>query len=51
MAVLAQLNTQGNGIAIAGMHTGQGLGLTLTPEATYYIKTFPESQGRKFKAA
>lgn len=51
MAVLAQLNTQGNGIAIAGIHTGQGLGLSLTAEAATYIKTFPETQGRRFKAA
>ncbi len=51
MAVLAQLNTQGNGIALSGIHVGQGLGLNLSAEATNYIKTFPETQGRKFKAA
>jgi len=50
MYVLAQLNTQGNGIAIANMHAGKGLGLDVT-NAADYIKGFQASQGRKFKAA
>lgn len=50
MYVLAQLNTQGNGIAIAGIHQGKGLGLDLKGAAAY-IKDFPSTQGRKFKAA
>lgn len=50
MYVLAQLNTQGNGIAIAGIHADQGLGADLS-SAAEYIKGFPANQGRKFKAA
>jgi bicarbonate transport system substrate-binding protein len=50
MYVLAQLNTQGNGIAIAGMHAGKGLHLDIT-QAADYIKGFPANNGRKFKAA
>jgi len=50
MYVLAQLNTQGNGIAVAGMHAGKGLGLDISGAADY-IKGFPSTQGRKFKAA
>ncbi len=50
MALLCQLNTQGNGIAIAGMHEGQGLGLDISGAAEY-IKTFPDREGRRFKAA
>jgi len=50
MYVLAQLNTQGNGIAIANTHSGKGLGLD-TSSAADYIKGFPANQGRKFKAA
>lgn len=50
MYVLAQLNTQGNGIAIAGIHAGKGVGLDLKPAADY-IKSFPANEGRKFKAA
>ncbi|WP_088890699.1 CmpA/NrtA family ABC transporter substrate-binding protein [Leptolyngbya ohadii] len=49
MAVLMQLNTQGNGIAIAGMHQGKQLGLKINdPE---YIKGFQAANGRRFKAA
>ncbi len=33
MVVLGQLNTQGNGIAIAGMHAGKGLGLDVSGAA------------------
>lgn len=50
MYVLAMLNTQGNGIAIANQHQGKGLGLDLSGAADY-IKGFSASQGRKFKAA
>ncbi|MBW4650897.1 MAG: ABC transporter substrate-binding protein [Kastovskya adunca ATA6-11-RM4] len=50
MYVLAQLNTQGNGIAIAGIHKGKGLQLDIS-NAADYIKGFEASQGRKFKAA
>ncbi len=50
MYVLAQLNTQGNGIAISGAHAGKGLGLDVSGAADY-IKGFPSNQGRKFKAA
>lgn len=50
MYVLAQLVTQGNGIAISNIHKGKGLGLDISGAADY-IKTFAEKQGRKFKAA
>lgn len=50
MYVLAQLNTQGNGIAISGIHTGKGLGLDIS-NAAEYIQSFQSTQGRKFKAA
>jgi len=50
MYVLAQLNTQGNGIAISGIHMGKGLGLDIS-NAAEYIKGFQATQGRKFKAA
>lgn len=50
MYVLAQLNTQGNGIALSGIHTGKGLGLDIS-NAADYIKNFQSTNGRKFKAA
>lgn len=50
MYVLAQLNTQGNGIAIAGIHQGKGLGLNIN-QAADYIRNFQSTNGRKFKAA
>lgn len=50
MYVLAQLVTNGNGIAVAGMHAGKGLNLDIT-KAAEYIKNFPSTNGRKFKAA
>jgi bicarbonate transport system substrate-binding protein len=50
MYVLAQLNTHGNGIAIAGIHEGKGLGLDVS-SAAEYIKNFEATEGRKFKAA
>ena len=50
MYVLAQLNTNGNGIAVSSKNAGKGLGLDLT-NAADYIKNFEEKEGRKFKAA
>lgn len=50
MYVLAQLSTQGNAIAVSGIHAGKGLGLELTDGAEY-IKNFAATEGRKFKAA
>lgn len=50
MYVLAQLNTQGNGIAIAKMHAGKGVHLDIS-NAADYIKGFAQTNGRKFKAA
>ncbi|MBU6228340.1 MAG: ABC transporter substrate-binding protein [Cyanobacteria bacterium REEB459] len=50
MYVLAQLITQGNGIAVSNAHAGKGLGLDIS-KAADYIKGYPASQGRKFKAA
>jgi len=47
MYVLLQLNTQGNGIAIAGKHKGQGLGLKTNKAFFDKLK----SGGSKFKAA
>ncbi|HEY9645589.1 MAG TPA: CmpA/NrtA family ABC transporter substrate-binding protein [Chroococcidiopsis sp.] len=49
MALLCQLNTQGNGIAIAGTHTGKGIGLKINDPD--YVKNFQATNGRKFKAA
>ncbi|MBE9137352.1 ABC transporter substrate-binding protein [Nodosilinea sp. LEGE 07088] len=51
MYVLAQLVTQGNGIAVAGLHAGKGLGLDLSGTAAEYVKGFASTNGRKFKAA
>lgn len=49
MYVLAQLNTQGNGIAVSGKLVGKGIGLKIKdPEA---IKAYEKTEGRKFKAA
>ncbi|HEY9700782.1 MAG TPA: CmpA/NrtA family ABC transporter substrate-binding protein [Trichocoleus sp.] len=49
MAVLLQLNTHGNGIAIASAHQGKQLGLKINDPD--YIKGFQAANGRKFKAA
>lgn len=49
MYVLAQLNTQGNGIAIANKHLGKGLGLELTNARDYILGL--KSAGTPFKAA
>lgn len=49
MYVLAQLNTQGNGIALAGNLKGKGINLKIKdPE---FIKSYEKTAGRKFKAA
>jgi bicarbonate transport system substrate-binding protein len=50
MYVLAQLVTQGNGIAVAPMHVGKGVSLDISGAADY-IKNFEKTNGRKFKAA
>lgn len=49
MYVLMQLNTQGNGIAIAGKNAGKGLNLKINDPD--YVKAFEKAEGRKFKAA
>lgn len=49
MYVLAQLNTQGNGIAIAGKHLGKGLALKIGDQVAFFDKL--KSEGSKFKAA
>lgn len=49
MYVLAQLNTQGNGIAIAGKHQGKGLGLKLEGKKAYFEQI--KAGGTRFKAA
>ena len=49
MAVLMQLNTQGNGIAIANIHQGKQVGLKINDPD--YIKNFQATNGRKFRAA
>ena len=50
MYIVAQLNTQGNGIAIAAKHEGKGLGLKLEKPAHDYIKDLAKA-GTPFKAA
>ena len=50
MYLLAQLITQGNGIAISGKNQGKGLGLDIS-NAADYIKGYANTEGRKFKAA
>jgi bicarbonate transport system substrate-binding protein len=49
MYVLLQLNTQGNGIAIAGKHKGKNIGLKIDKAKDFFEKT--KSEGAKFKAA
>jgi len=49
MYILAQLNTQGNGIAIANKHVGKGLGLDVSGSADY-IRGL-KAAGTPFKAA
>lgn len=50
MYILCQLNTQGNGIAIAGKHKGQDIGLKLDGKAASVFKEMSAS-GTRFKAA
>ena len=50
MYVLAQLVTQGNGIAVSGSNAGKGLGLDIS-SAAEYIKNFQSTEGRKLTAA
>jgi bicarbonate transport system substrate-binding protein len=49
MYVLCQLNTQGNGIAIANEHQGKGIGLKLQGKADFFSQM--KSSGTRFKAA
>ena len=49
MYILAQLNTHGNGIAIANIHKGKGLGLKLDGKKSFFEGL--KSSGKKFKAA
>jgi len=49
MYVLLQLNTQGNGIAIAGKHKGKQVGLKLDGAKPLFDKL--KAEGTKFKAA
>ena len=49
MYVLAQLNTQGNGIAIAKKHMGKGLSIKVNGQAGFFDKL--KSESTKFKAA
>jgi bicarbonate transport system substrate-binding protein len=50
MYVLLQLNTQGNGIAIAGKHKGKGL-ITKLDDKSKTLFSGLKSSGSKFKAA
>jgi len=49
MYVLLQLNTQGNGIAIASKHQNRGINLNIDQGKTLFNQI--NSEGRKFKAA
>jgi bicarbonate transport system substrate-binding protein len=49
MYILAQLNTQGNGIAIAGKHLGQGISLQIPGKQTLFAQL--KSANTAFKAA
>lgn len=49
MYVLAQLNTHGNGIAIAGEHKGKNIGLKLEGQKAVFAQL--KSAGTRFKAA
>ncbi|MGL5511111.1 MAG: CmpA/NrtA family ABC transporter substrate-binding protein [Microcoleaceae cyanobacterium] len=49
MYVLAQLNTQGNGIAIANKHKGKNIGLDLTTSKEYILSL--KDSGNPFKIA
>jgi bicarbonate transport system substrate-binding protein len=49
MYVLCQLNTQGNGIAIANKHQGKNIGLKLQGKGDFFSQL--KSSGTRFKAA
>lgn len=49
MYVLAQLNTQGNGIALASKHQGKGVSIQIAEQVAFFDKV--KSEGSKFKAA
>jgi bicarbonate transport system substrate-binding protein len=49
MYVLAQLNTQGNGIAVADKHRGKNVGLNLSQGTTLFSQL--KSEGARLKAA
>ncbi|MBM0740314.1 ABC transporter substrate-binding protein [Phormidium sp. CLA17] len=49
MYVLAQLNTHGNGIAIASKHLGKGLSTKMSEQVAFFDNL--KSDGAKFKAA
>ncbi|MCU0526295.1 MAG: ABC transporter substrate-binding protein [Elainella sp. Prado103] len=49
MYILAQLNTHGNGIAIAGEHKGKNIGLKLQGKESFFAQL--KSAGTRFKAA
>ncbi len=49
MYILAQLNTQGNGIAIANKHLGKNIGLRLNEQVAFFNNL--KSGGTRFKAA
>ncbi len=49
MYVLAQLNTHGNGIAIASKHLGKGLSTKVADQVAFFDKL--KADGAKFKAA
>ncbi|MBD2018897.1 ABC transporter substrate-binding protein, partial [Leptolyngbya sp. FACHB-36] len=49
MYVLCQLNTQGNGIAIAGKHQGKNIGLNLSQTTALFNQL--KSEGSRFKIA
>jgi bicarbonate transport system substrate-binding protein len=51
MYVLCQLNTQGNGIAIAGKHLGKGVSLKINEQVAFFDKVKAEGGGARFKAA
>ncbi|HEY9906478.1 MAG TPA: ABC transporter substrate-binding protein, partial [Thermosynechococcaceae cyanobacterium] len=49
MYIVAQLNTQGNGIALANKHKGKNIGLNLSQAGTLFSQL--KSEGSRFKAA
>jgi len=49
MYIVAQLNTQGNGIALSNKHKGKNVGLNLSQAGTLFSQL--KSEGSRFKAA